>query len=192
MQNDLTANYPGLDIQILGVNQVGRESGNWSIPSYGNIPWLQDVDQGGAPDVWTSWGIDYRDVIILDTENVVVGTFNLTTYDLQNSTAYDDLTQMFVDAAMVPAVTGDFNENGSVDAADYTVWQDQVGQTVSPGYGADGDGDGFIGQQDYMLWKTHFGESVASGSAANAVPEPSALYLALLAVAFASIRTWRG
>ncbi len=107
MQNDLDANYPELDIQILGVNGAGLGGGNASITSGRDIPWLQDVDadHDGRSDVWTSWGVTYRDVVILDTDNVVVGTFNLTTYGLQISENYDALTQMFVDTALIPEPT---------------------------------------------------------------------------------------
>ena len=54
MQNDLDANYPDLDIQILGINAVGRESGNASITSGRDIPWLQDGTPDSGSDVWTS------------------------------------------------------------------------------------------------------------------------------------------
>src|SRR6185436_16897714 len=46
---------------------------------------------------------------------------------------------------LVVANTGDYNGNGVVDTADYVVWRDTVGQTVTPNSGADGDGDGTIG-----------------------------------------------
>ena len=184
MQNDLDTNYPELDIQILGVNGAGRESGNASVTSGRDIPWLQDDES----DVWTSWGVTYRDVVIVDADNVMVGAFNLTTYDLRNSDVYDALTQIFVDTASIPDFGGDFNEDGNVDAADYTVWRDQVGGPVPPGYGADGNEDGFINHQDYQIWNTHFGESIASGSGANPVPEPATLLLTLLALASVPVR----
>ncbi len=110
MQDDLDANYPELDIQILGVNEVGYESGNESFTKGRDIPWLQDVDdnEDGQSDVWTSWNVTFRDVVILDAENVKVGTFNLTKYDLQTPENYEALRQMFIDAASpgdVPTVS---------------------------------------------------------------------------------------
>ena len=104
MQNDLNTNYPELDIQILGVNGAGLEGGNASITSGRDIPWLQDIDSNndGLSDVWTSWGITFRDVVILDADNVVVDAFNLTTHGLQDLGNYDTLTQMFVDTALIP------------------------------------------------------------------------------------------
>ena len=104
MQDDLDANSPELDIQILGVNEAGNESGNGSITSGRDIPWLQDVDgdYDGESDVWTSWDVAFRDVVIVDAENARVGAFNLTTYDLQVSENYDMLRQMLVEVASVP------------------------------------------------------------------------------------------
>jgi hypothetical protein len=56
--------------------------------------------------------------------------------------------------------TGDYNNNGVVDAADYTVWRDTLGQSVTRFSGADGDGDSTIGQGDYSFWKARFGNIV--------------------------------
>jgi len=107
MQNDLDAGHPQLNIHILGVNAAGLESGNAFITSGRDIPWLQDhdVNGDGLSDVWRSWNVTYRDVVILDAENARVGTFNLTTHDLGVPANYNTLRQMFVDAASVPEPT---------------------------------------------------------------------------------------
>lgn len=104
MQKDLDADYPELGIQILGVNEVGYAAGNEAITAGRDAPWLQDVDDNsdGLSDIWTSWGVVYRDVVILDTLNARVATFNLTTHDLQNQENYDALRRLFIDAASVP------------------------------------------------------------------------------------------
>jgi phosphoenolpyruvate carboxylase len=49
--------------------------------------------------VLDSWSPDYRDVIIVDSTNTHVATYNLTTYDLQVATNYDALTQLLIDIA---------------------------------------------------------------------------------------------
>jgi hypothetical protein len=84
-------------------------------------------------------------------------------------------------------VTGDYNGNGVVDAADYTVWRDTLGQTVFwKGDGADGDQSGMIDEGDYLFWKEHFGEVVSSTSIVDtAVPECTSLLLALCGLIFA-------
>ena len=67
-------------------------------------------------------------------------------------------------------LAGDYSGNGVVDAADYTVWRDSLGQAGSD-LPADGTGDGFVYRVDYDYWKTRFGDS-AGGSGGAAVPEP--------------------
>ena len=69
-------------------------------------------------------------------------------------------------------VAGDYNKNGMVDAADYVVWRDRLGQT-GPGLAADGDGDGVVDGGDYDVWKLNFG--TADGGLADAIPEPASL-----------------
>jgi len=64
-----------------------------------------------------------------------------------------------VQIGLPAAFFGDFNADGSNDAADYTVWRNTFGSSVVPAYsGADGDGDGTIDQDDYGVWRAHFGE----------------------------------
>ena len=76
---------------------------------------------------------------------------------------------------------GDYNRDGLVDAADYTVWRNSFGQ--SGNLPADGNEDNTVDHEDYAIWKTHYGlsEAVGVGSLAH-VPEPATLALALLAV----------
>ena len=80
----------------------------------------------------------------------------------------------------VGGVLGDFNLDGRVDAADYTVWRNQLG---SNSLAADASGNGSVDQADYNIWKANFGAVAASGGgsvgqAAAAVPEPSSAMLA--------------
>jgi hypothetical protein len=63
-----------------------------------------------------------------------------------------------------PSLSGDYNQDGSVDAADYIIWRRMQGQTVSPPYsGADGDGSGQVDGTDYNIWTSHFGQTIGSG-----------------------------
>jgi predicted outer membrane repeat protein len=55
---------------------------------------------------------------------------------------------------------GDYNQNGFVDAADFTKWRDTLGQHVTPIAGADGDGSGIVDSADYGLWKSNFGRGL--------------------------------
>jgi hypothetical protein len=74
-----------------------------------------------------------------------------------------------------PALTGDYNGNGSVDAADYVLWRN--GGPLQN----EGASPGAIDQADYELWRARFGMGTPTGAAmASAVPEPAACLLALL------------
>ena len=80
--------------------------------------------------------------------------------------------------SLFTGLAGDYNEDGVVDAADYTVWADSMGQTGA-GLAADGDGNGVIEQADYNIWKTNFGMSLVGASGDAAVPEPATSVLLL-------------
>jgi hypothetical protein len=56
---------------------------------------------------------------------------------------------------------GDYNLDGRVDAADYTMWRDQLGATgVIPFTGPDGNGDGQVTQDDYVVWRNNYGATL--------------------------------
>jgi hypothetical protein len=78
-------------------------------------------------------------------------------------------------------VPGDYNNNGTVDTADYVVWRKYNGTTHTLPNDPTG---GTIGTTQYNDWRTHFGQSAGSGSStvANvAVPEPTTLVLLMFA-----------
>jgi Type I phosphodiesterase / nucleotide pyrophosphatase len=58
------------------------------------------------------------------------------------------------------ALPGDYNHDGHVDAADYTIWQDTKGSTTD--LRADGNRDGVVDQADYDLWKANFNATAAA------------------------------
>jgi hypothetical protein len=80
-------------------------------------------------------------------------------------------------------LSGDYNTDGTVDAADYSVWRDHFDSTGIPGTVL-GDGtttgslggqpDGVVDQWDYQFWKQHYGNSLNPGGAPH-VYHPSAI-----------------
>lgn len=62
---------------------------------------------------------------------------------------------------------GDFNEDGTVDAADYTTWRAGLGTTFT--------------EADYLIWRANYGQTTGSSATVNAVPEPSAAALFFMA-----------
>jgi hypothetical protein len=80
-------------------------------------------------------------------------------------------------------LAGDYNRDGVVDAVDYTVWRNTLGQIVfDQGTGADGDGSGRVGVPDYAIWKSHYGEideESGAGAGSLAIPEPTFATIAI-------------
>jgi hypothetical protein len=80
------------------------------------------------------------------------------------------------------SLPGDFNLDGIVDAADYTVWRDGLGSVYSA--------------SDYDTWKSHFGETSAGAASSvarfdAAVPEPTTMLLPLAAITAMPRRRFR-
>jgi hypothetical protein len=66
----------------------------------------------------------------------------------------------------LPELTGDLNNDSTVDAADYIVWRNGLGTTYT--------------QADYAMWRANFGATAAGSEAAAKIlhaPEPATLAL---------------
>jgi hypothetical protein len=72
--------------------------------------------------------------------------------------------------APITVLAGDYNHDGVVDAADYTVWRNWLGTTiyeVVAGLPGDGNEDGVVNQADYDLWRANFGATLAGSGTAS-------------------------
>jgi hypothetical protein len=76
-----------------------------------------------------------------------------------------------------PGLTGDFNGNGFVDAADYVLWRDG-----RPLQNEGGITPGTATPEDFQTWRANFGKSTPGSAAAGAVPEASTLLTGAIAV----------
>jgi hypothetical protein len=116
-------------------------------------------------------------------------SFRLSDYGTGSSA--DGSRELYFDNLLItsPAVTGDYNRNGIMDAADFVVWRKTLGKTGS-GLAADGNGSNSIDVGDYGVWRTRFGSTTtAAQSSASNVPEPNGAYLFLTGAIFvATIR----
>lgn len=61
-----------------------------------DLPWTQDTV---VENVWVDWQVAYRDVIVLDVDNIPVAVYNLTSNDLANPANYAALKQILKTAA---------------------------------------------------------------------------------------------
>ena len=82
------------------------------------------------------------------------------------------------DGATAVTLAGDYNDDGTVDAADYTVWRDalETGATLAN----ETVGLGTVSIDDYLVWEANFGSSVGP---ASSIPEPASALLAAIALA---------
>src|SRR5690606_36337099 len=83
-----------------------------------------------------------------------------------------------------PASLGDYNGDGVVNLADYTVWRNALGSTTD--LAANGNDFGAsmnrIDEADYLVWKANFGTMPGSALLAvpsHPVPEAASSWLAL-------------
>lgn len=146
----------------------------------GNGQWTSLADQGVAGIDEANPSSSHLSELISLTANGIV-LLPGQTYSLGaafNSAGLADLKlQYFLDSA---PLAGDFNGDRRVDAADYTVWRDGLGPTLTTA--------------DYQTWKTQFGAtSLASATVigqgvvrysntvmASAVPEPGTAALVVV------------
>ena len=101
LQDELDLEYPDLGIQILGVNEEGHESSNADMCEGRDLPWLQDTEE---LNVWDDvWGVSYRDVFILDEENVLFAVYNVnpSEHNLSDPVHYAGLRAVLLEAAGV-------------------------------------------------------------------------------------------
>jgi microcystin-dependent protein len=88
------------------------------------------------------------------------------------------VAQLPAHAHAFSTLPGDFNADGTVNAADYVTWRKASGTPAQ-----------------YAEWRAHFGQSAgagsmigATGSASAAAPEPGTIVLVFLALLFVARR----
>jgi hypothetical protein len=178
IDNDLTLDAgSSLEIELLADNVYDKLVVTGQLTANGSL----DVVYGtGTPDLEVGDTFD-----ILDW-GTLVGSFaaiNLPT--LGAGLAWDQsmlLTDGILGIISAPSgLAGDFNGDGVVDAADYTVWRDNLGATDESAFAmGSGTGDNMIDAADYALWRSNFGSTAAALTQAANVPEPTALLLAVI------------
>jgi hypothetical protein len=92
-----------------------------------------------------------------------------------------------------PVVLGDYNQNGTVDTADYVVWRKLEGPGALPNEG--GVSNNVVDEADYRFWRSRFGDTAEDFffyfPIASAVPEPSACVLFAIGAMASTTRRYR-
>lgn len=171
---------PGLEVSIAiddpttgdrGLKKQVNADGQWH-----EYKWR--LDNTNDWEAWAGAGNGIIDGVNVSLDSIqLFGSSDATVY---LDTVFWDPTDVFN-----PSASGDYNGDGVVNAADYTVWRDAY-LTIQEGHPADGTGDGFVGNADYDLWEANFGAIVTNTS--TAIPEPTAATSVLLLLGLFQIK----
>ena len=96
-----------------------------------------------------------------------------------------DSHRLYTDGVLRAILPGDYNENGTVDTADYVVWREQLVSNSSQTL--PNDGTLGVGFDDYITWRANFGNTAPTSGFAAAIPEPSSALLACILAAFVAV-----
>jgi hypothetical protein len=119
-----------------------------------------------------------------DIAEIIIYARTLST--AETNQVYNYLTSKYF--AAPPFLGGDYNGDGIVDAADYVVWRDNLGQFYALTNGnPEAVTEGFVDDEDYDYWVANYGH-IAGSLAANAIiPEASTGLLLLQAAAVVAL-----
>ncbi|MEZ6098747.1 MAG: hypothetical protein R3E01_07240 [Pirellulaceae bacterium] len=159
---------------LLARNLLGEASPSGNF--HRHVDYFLEPNDDSSPVSYGAYGLNLR----LGTTATDIAKSDpfwiLFNYGLDDQ-AWSDAVSAF-SALLNPSIEGDYNSNGVVDAADYTVWKDSFGATDL--LAADGNENGIVDAADYTIWKDNFGRS-QSGLAGVGVPEPALAIPVLLA-----------
>ena len=159
----------------IGGNTPGNQYDRLTIAGTASLDGTLDVSlingftPNGRPAIHDPHGQQHREQRASCLRGSAASSFSL----LVNSTS------VILQAIGLP---GDYNNNGTVDAADYVVWRKNNNTAVT----LPNDATPGTSPADYTVWRSHFGQPSGSGSGASAnaaVPEPATFLLQMFGVA---------
>jgi probable HAF family extracellular repeat protein len=149
----------------VGATDVGRQAFLWT--AEGGIKNLRDLLLSSGATGLTGWTL--RQARGVSADGRVISGFGINPRGQ---------VEAWIATIAGPVLPGDFNNDGSVDAADYVVWRKGLATAHT--------------QNDYDTWRAHFGQTAGSGAALPsaeplpaATPEPPGLLLVIAVAALA-------
>jgi hypothetical protein len=157
-ESDGSIQFNYLDLQTTGTHSEGTSAtvGIKDVGSQGDNQLLLSFNSG--PNMYVGTGKSTR--ISLMSGGPIAHTVAVDPGEFVPNVDFGNLA--------LPLLPGDYNDDNAVDAADYTVWRDALGDGAPRYSGPDGSGNGIIDDDDYLVWKANFGHTVAPGAGALA------------------------
>jgi hypothetical protein len=127
---------------------------------------------GFVPAVGNTFDVITAPGGIVNTNMIELHSSDASSFSL--AVVSGSILRLTATSVTTPMLTGDFNNNGVVDAADYVLWRDGGTLQNDPTPG--------VQPEDYGVWRANFGKSNpgSASSLAASVPEPASCMLALV------------
>jgi hypothetical protein len=189
----------------LGIN---ADNGNlslgaiWAEELYFDTSYRAVITYNSAMNSSTLWvdPLDENSTSVTHTNNSVAGIV-IDRFSLRQHTTYNGkqildnlvIATTFSEALNPPPIMvglpGDYNGDMVVDAADYTVWRNNL----NTDFDLNGNGDetgssaGVVDEADYAYWRANYGSAGSGGGGVSSIaaPEPSSAISLLFAIAIA-------
>jgi hypothetical protein len=173
-----------------GFNRIGDPNNDFvpeSVTAFsgfnGGKSWNPSLLVGTQTSTWT-YDIGFLHDGNTDNGEIVEGDYiEIIFEEYSNNTTVIHLDNFRFFTPATP-VEGDYNGDGNVNAADYTVFRNHLGETFQIQNEVAGVTPGMVTPEDYDAWKTRYeGGTGSGGLVGSAAPEPNVLALAALALA---------
>jgi hypothetical protein len=157
-----------MEVPIVAIDRLAIPTDQGPELVFTDLNWIVlDIDtEPGQPEINGIFGSDLLvsgwTMAILDPfGETEYGYFMQVYFDFRDAANHNGTLVFDVNPSLDRVLlAGDFNRDGYVDLADYTVWADHFGQAAAPGeLPADGNADGYIDLADYTVWADNFGRS---------------------------------
>ncbi|WP_425397013.1 hypothetical protein [Aeoliella sp.] len=120
---------------------------------------------GYMPPVGLQFPVLTADKLVVDSLSLIGPAASLFDLDINGDT--------IVLEALSAVLAGDFNDDGIVNIADYTLWRNNLGAANESAINNAGNGSGGVGAGDFAVWRDNFGATSGAITSPVTVPEPS-------------------